>query len=579
MPLERPFRGQGRLDQLPGKTGDGQAVSLTADTGYFWFFSSSNVELIVKVLDARGINQKFWVFFGALSNVEYTLTVRDSLTGSTKTYQNPSGQFASVGDTTAFDGNVGSAVVTQESVVVEGSASRPGSIADIQGFLDRAAPATSDITPCAEGGASLLLANCRFRVDVHWADSSGHNGSGQPVPLSSDTGYFWFFSDSNVELVVKALDARAVNGNFWVFFGALSNVEYTVTVTDTASGAARTYHNPASTFASLGDTAAFRGGFAVSIETDDALAQIGLITSSAGGVVTAVADDGTMFTLEVPPDAINQDEEVTMTPARATGPFPFAGGLAAGVDLRPAGLVLLEGATLTIQTPSTIPLSEETPVAWNGAGEDFFLFPPVPASGVLQLRVFSLGGYGVARGTDAERQTQLGREPLADDDLLSHQISPLIRAGRGAEGAARTTLMAATTDWRAELKARLDSRTRASRPGWKRPTATRLRSSVLSAAPCNGRDGCLSSDPWRPFSRADGGNPGSLRKDSRARPEEDPRGVLGGREQDRRSAEDHRAPETAFCEGTRRQRPGSPIRRDGGAQVPHVPADFHVEDR
>ena len=36
-----------------------------------------------------------------------------------------------------------------------------------------------------------------------------------------------------------------VNGNFWFFFGALSNVEYTITVTDTASGAVHAYHNPA----------------------------------------------------------------------------------------------------------------------------------------------------------------------------------------------------------------------------------------------------------------------------------------------------------------------------------------------
>src|SRR5262249_41883480 len=90
-----------------GNTGDGQAVSLTADTGYFWFFSDSNIELIVKVLDARGINQKFWVFFGALSNVEYTLTVRDSVTGVSKDYRNPSGTFASVGDTMAFEGSAG----------------------------------------------------------------------------------------------------------------------------------------------------------------------------------------------------------------------------------------------------------------------------------------------------------------------------------------------------------------------------------------------------------------------------------------------------------------------------------------
>jgi hypothetical protein len=78
------------------------AVPLTADTGYFWFFGAGNVETVLKVLDGRPVNGHFWVFYGALSNVQYTLTVTDTLTGTVKTYTNPSGQFASVADTSAF---------------------------------------------------------------------------------------------------------------------------------------------------------------------------------------------------------------------------------------------------------------------------------------------------------------------------------------------------------------------------------------------------------------------------------------------------------------------------------------------
>ena len=67
----------------------------------------------------------------------------------------------------------------------------------------------------------------------------------------------WFFQPSNVELVVKVLDGRAVNGRFWVFYGALSNVEYTITVTDTVTGAVKTYFNPQGNLASVADTEAF----------------------------------------------------------------------------------------------------------------------------------------------------------------------------------------------------------------------------------------------------------------------------------------------------------------------------------
>jgi len=57
--------------------------------------------------------------------------------------------------------------------------------------------------------------------------------------------------------VIKVLDARAVNGRFWVFYGALSNVGYTITVTDTETGDAKTYRNELGSFGSVGDTAAF----------------------------------------------------------------------------------------------------------------------------------------------------------------------------------------------------------------------------------------------------------------------------------------------------------------------------------
>jgi hypothetical protein len=44
-------------------------------------------------------------------------------------------------------------------------------------------------------------------------------------PASAKSGYIWFFDPENVELVVKALDGRPINGKFWFFHGALSNVE------------------------------------------------------------------------------------------------------------------------------------------------------------------------------------------------------------------------------------------------------------------------------------------------------------------------------------------------------------------
>src|SRR5262245_15209571 len=117
--------------------------------------------------------------------------------------------------------------------------------------------ATLSAAPCAQSPTTLCLNASRFEVEVSWRDSRGRTGVGQAVPITADTGYFWFFSEANIELVIKVLDARSINGKYWVFFGALSAVEYDLTVTDTATGAVKTYHNPLDQFASVGDTGAF----------------------------------------------------------------------------------------------------------------------------------------------------------------------------------------------------------------------------------------------------------------------------------------------------------------------------------
>ena len=84
-------------------SGQGHAVTLTGDTGYFWFFDSGNVEVIVKVLEACGVNGYRWVFASGLTNVQVSLTVTDVVTGVTNTYNNPQATaFKAVQDTKAF---------------------------------------------------------------------------------------------------------------------------------------------------------------------------------------------------------------------------------------------------------------------------------------------------------------------------------------------------------------------------------------------------------------------------------------------------------------------------------------------
>lgn len=57
---------------------------------------------------------------------------------------------------------------------------------------------------------------------------------------------------------MKVIEGTGLNGHYWIFYGALSNVEYTLTVTDTvAGGPPRIYHNALGQFGSFGDIEAF----------------------------------------------------------------------------------------------------------------------------------------------------------------------------------------------------------------------------------------------------------------------------------------------------------------------------------
>ncbi len=111
---------------------------------------------------------------------------------------------------------------------------------------------------CRPGDTALCLGDGRFRLTATWRKTDGTSGAAAAVPVTDDTGYFWFFDAKNIEVVVKVLDGCAVNDRFWVFSGGLTNVEVALTVTDTRTGATAVYGNSSGTaFVPIQDTSAF----------------------------------------------------------------------------------------------------------------------------------------------------------------------------------------------------------------------------------------------------------------------------------------------------------------------------------
>lgn len=122
---------------------------------------------------------------------------------------------------------------------------------------------------CVPGATTLCLdgrpGDRRFKIQVGFetAQGGGLSGRGTAVPLSSlgltSGGLFWLFSSDNPEMLIKILDACAINGRYWVLSATATNVGLSTTVTDTATGTVKTYHgidgqaNPP-----IGDTETFR---------------------------------------------------------------------------------------------------------------------------------------------------------------------------------------------------------------------------------------------------------------------------------------------------------------------------------
>jgi hypothetical protein len=230
----RRFAAQVTWTRRDGAAGAGHAVELADGNGGFWFFTADSTELLLKIVDGGPVNGHSWVFFAGLSDVAYALTLTDTLTGTQHTYTNSAGTLASVADTGTF----GSA--SHAAALSSGGRGRAGGTRAAQAAAPECVPA-SDVL-CVQGS--------RFQVQVSWQAPGVGGGPAFAVPLSQDSGAFWFFGPQELELAVKVLDGRALGGRFWVFTAGLTNVAYTVTVTDTATGAQQQYVNPAGTLAS-----------------------------------------------------------------------------------------------------------------------------------------------------------------------------------------------------------------------------------------------------------------------------------------------------------------------------------------
>ncbi len=185
------------------------------ETGYFWVNDPDQLDLVVRVLDGCALNDRFWVFAASLTNVEYELTVVDTLTSDEATYvSGPSKLAPPIQDTVAF-------------------ATCPSS----------KTKHTSMQSQADQRVDSLSLIDDRFLLEIDWTIPGQGSGKGQVGVATPVAGAFWFLDRSDLNVYVQITDARSINGHYWLAYTSLTGANYSLKVTDTLSGIVKTYLN------------------------------------------------------------------------------------------------------------------------------------------------------------------------------------------------------------------------------------------------------------------------------------------------------------------------------------------------
>ncbi|MEA2690864.1 MAG: hypothetical protein QOJ16_251 [Acidobacteriota bacterium] len=210
-------------NQFDGSAGLGRAVPATDATGYFSFGDPSNVEILVKVLDFGGPVK---VFYGELTNLLFSLTVTDTRTGAIKAYRNTRGDC----------GGIDQSYYSDRAPAESSGATGITAIAALD--LD---PRRGASGGCRADRTTLCLLNGRFAVRVHWQNPfDGSAGEGGPDAISNVVGTFFFTDRNNVELMTKILQFP---DRIALFYGALTDFQYTLEVNDTLTNTTKTYQS------------------------------------------------------------------------------------------------------------------------------------------------------------------------------------------------------------------------------------------------------------------------------------------------------------------------------------------------
>jgi Ig-like domain CHU_C associated/Dual-action HEIGH metallo-peptidase len=193
--------------------------SALSETAVFTFGDQNVIELMVRLSDARPFDNNIHVFLGGLSDVEFFVVVTDSKSGIVHEYGKPANKLVGVIDRNTFPGST-SALPVLENL----------------------------ISPNAETSTIRLLNN-RYQVRMRYrnqftspAQTGYLNARSIASTSTTETAVFYFGENAGSgEWMVRFSDARPFANRIDMFHGGLSDVELTIEVLDTKTGARKEY--------------------------------------------------------------------------------------------------------------------------------------------------------------------------------------------------------------------------------------------------------------------------------------------------------------------------------------------------
>lgn len=167
----------------------------------------------------------------------------------------------------------------------------------------------------------------------------------------------------------------------------------------------------------------------VRVQLDKKQAASGKV-SPDGGSLSLTAADGSKFTLEVPPKALDTETTITMTAIKSLDGAPLDNNKPAAVQLEPSGLFFNELVTLTIVPAQEIPLKQQIAFGYEGDGKDYHMALVDPKAREIKIKLMGFSGAGVGSASDAAWAVNLAIQAETARTRLTQKAAEITQVER-----------------------------------------------------------------------------------------------------------------------------------------------------